>query len=173
MEVRCDHCGQVQKVADNIFGKREKVDLPCPGCGKSIRVVNPKLATFRVEATRKKVPSITSEVAEDGRLLRLPEGLAFSLEVLEGKEKGTVYPVDKPRITIGRANADVVISDKLVSRVHCALEISDEQVLLRDLGSTNGTLVNNKPIERAELSGGSTFRVGEHVFRLVMKSKGT
>lgn len=173
MEVRCHHCGNVQTVGDDIFGKRENADLTCSACGKSFQVVNPKLATFRVDTTRKKVPSITSEVSPEGRMLRLPQNHEISLKVLEGEEKGTVYPVNRPRIVIGRANTDVIVNDRMSSRLHCALEISDEWVLLRDLGSTNGTLVNDEPIQVATLTNGSTFRIGQHIFQLVITPKGT
>lgn len=172
MEVRCHHCQHVQTVEGDIFGNREKADLTCAACGKSFQIINPKLGTLRVDTTRKKLPSITSEVSPDGRLLHLPEHQEISLKVLEGEEAGTVYPVIKPRITIGRANADVTVNDHLISRIHCALEISDEWILLRDLGSTNGTLVNNEPIEAATVSNGSTFRVGKHLFELVIIPKG-
>lgn len=172
MEVRCQQCGHVQSFADDLFGNREKVDLTCPACGQTLRVVNPKLATFRLETTRKKLSPLTEELSVEGRTLRLPENQELSLKVLEGEEKGTVYPVAKPRITIGRAHADVIINDRMSSRLHCALEVSDESVLLRDLGSTNGTLVNDQPIQIATLSSGSTFRIGKHVFQLVVTPKG-
>ncbi len=149
------------------------MDFSCPACGKRFQVINPKLATLRVEPTRKKVTPVTEDVSPEGHILRLPEDREISLKVLEGAEQGTVYPITKPRITIGRANADVTIDDRMTSRLHCALEISDDEVLLRDLGSTNGTIVNNKPIETARLSSGSTFRIGKHVFELVVTPKGS
>ncbi len=172
MEVRCHHCGQAQAVGDNIFGNREKAEVTCSACGKRFQVINPHLATLRSETTRRVVPSITSEVSADGRMLRLPPSHEISLKVIEGKETGTVYPVNKPRVTIGRTNADVIVNDKMSSRLHCALEISDEWVLLRDLGSTNGTLVNDQPIQTATLKDGSTFRIGSHAFQLVIAPKG-
>jgi len=145
----------------------------CPACKGSLQVVNPKLATFRASSTKKKVEAITSTVADDGRILRLPEDKEISLKALEGEEKGTVYPVGKPRVTIGRANADITVSDRMVSRLHCALEISGESVLLRDLESTNGTLVDDKLIDTAPLSHGSTFRIGGHLFQLAITPKGS
>jgi len=42
---------------------------------------------------------------------------------------------------------------------------------LRDLGSTNGTLVNDELIAAATLENGSTFRIGKHVFQLVISPK--
>jgi len=172
VEICCHHCGHAFQVTGDIFvTNRERADIVCPACQGSLQVVNPKLATFRAGSTNKKVSSITSAVTDDGRLLHLPEDEEISLKVLEGEEKGTVYPVSKPRVTIGRANADITVSDRMVSRVHCALEISEEGVLLRDLESTNGTLVDDRPIQTAPLSHGSTFRIGCHLFQLVIAAK--
>ncbi len=171
MEVRCHHCGKVHRVPRDIFDDRDRVNLPCPACGKSFQVLNPKVETLRVDTTRKKVAPINAEVTPEGRLLHLPEDQDLSLKVLEGIGKGTVYRVEKPRITIGRTNADVIIDDRMASRVHCALEVSDDGLLLRDLESTNGTMVDNKLIKTALLSSGSTFRIGQHVFQVLIVPK--
>lgn len=173
MEVRCTHCGQGHRIPRDIFEKGEdKVSLSCPGCGKSFQVPNPKLTTLRVEPTNRKVTSVTGNFSFEGRELRLPENDEITLKAVEGKEKGTVYPVLKPRLTIGRANSDILLDDLAASRVHCALEVSAQGVTIRDLDSTNGTFVNDVPIDIAELKNGSTFRIGEHVFQLVIGSKG-
>lgn len=158
-------------VTDDPFGNREKADVTCPACGGTSRIVNPKLATFRLDTTKKKVSPLTSEVGSDGRPLSLPEDHEISLKVLEGQEKGTVYSVAKPRVTIGRVNADIVVNDPLISRVHCVLEIGEDGVLLRDLGSTNGTMVEGQRIQTAFLSSGSTFRVGRHILQLTITPK--
>ena len=171
MEVRCYHCASVQDVGDDIFGNHEKASVTCSKCGKPFQVINPKLATFRAETTRRTVPSITSELSIDGLPLSLPEDQEVSLKVLDGKEKGTVYPVYKPRITIGRANADVIVNDLLSSRVHCSIEVCDRVIVLRDLESTNGTFVNEEPIQTAKLENGSTFRIGAHSFQVVVTPK--
>ena len=172
MEVRCPHCPGVQSISEDVFGNREKVDVACQACGKPFQVVNPKVATLRMETTRKSVTTVNLEYTEDGRLLALPQDKEISLKVLEGNEAGTVFSVAKPRITIGRSNADITINDRVVSRLHCALEISEDSVLLRDLGSTNGTIVGNQPVETAILTSGSTFRVGMHIFQLLITPKG-
>jgi pSer/pThr/pTyr-binding forkhead associated (FHA) protein len=172
MDARCHHCGHVQAIEDDIFGNHERVDYPCTACGKTFQVINPKLATFRAQTTRKKLPTINSDLGTEGQFLSLPQNQAITLRALEGNEKGTVYPVTKPRLTIGRANADIVIQDPLSSRVHCSIEISDQSVLLRDLESTNGTYVDDQPIQTVELSNGSVFRIGGHSFRLAITPKG-
>lgn len=173
MQIRCDQCGTVMELKADFFGDREKAQVECSGCGRMAWVVNPMLATLRQEPTKKKINSVTSEIGTDGRRLHLPENVEISLRALEGKEGGTVYAVPKPRMTIGRGNADIVVDDPMISRIHCALEVSDEGIRLLDLGSTNGTLVGEHPIESADLSSGSTFRAGEHLFQLVVSPKKT
>jgi len=172
MEVRCYHCAGVQTVRDDIFGNHEKINISCSKCGKTFQVINPKLATFHAEATRRTVPSITSELSIEGLPLSLPQDREISLKVLDGLEKGTVYPVHKPRLTIGRANSDVIVNDQLSSRVHCSIEVCNRTIVLRDLESTNGTFVNDEPIQTAKLENGSTFRIGAHSFQVVVTSKG-
>ena len=171
MEVRCPHCGREQSVSEESLGAREKVEVSCLSCGQTFGVVNPQVATLRFEATRKSAPSGPSEYSEEGRLLTLPEDKKISLRVLEGSEAGTIFAVAKPRVTIGRSNVDIVINDRVVSRQHCALEVSEEGVLLRDLGSTNGTIVGSELVQTATLTSGSTFRIGMNIFQLLITSK--
>jgi predicted Zn finger-like uncharacterized protein len=172
MEVRCPHCPSVQSISEDVFGIHEKVDVACQACGQTFLVVNPKVATLRMETTRKSAATVNVGYAEDGRLLALPQDKQITLKVLEGNEVGTVFSVAKPRVTIGRSNADITINDRVVSRLHCALEISEDSVLLRDLGSTNGTIVGSQLVETATLTSGSTFRVGMHILQLLITSKG-
>ena len=171
MQNRCDYCGTVMELSADVFGGREKAEVKCPDCGRLVWVVNPMLETLRQEPTKKKLNPVTSEIGTDGHVLHLPDNTEISLRALEGRESGTVYAVPKPRMTVGRANADIIINDPMISRMHCALEVSDEGIRLLDLGSTNGTFVNDQQIESAVLSSGSTFRVGEHLFQLVISPK--
>jgi pSer/pThr/pTyr-binding forkhead associated (FHA) protein len=70
--------------------------------------------------------------------------------------------------TVGRtARADFIVDAALVSRLHCRLtaDVSD-QLVVEDLGSTNGTLVNGKKVHRGVLRVGDTLRVGRVEFRV-------
>jgi pSer/pThr/pTyr-binding forkhead associated (FHA) protein len=63
--------------------------------------------------------------------------------------------------TVGRApRADFILDVALVSRLHCRLTASDEQLEVLDLKSTNGTYVNDKRVEKARLSKGDRLRIG-------------
>jgi pSer/pThr/pTyr-binding forkhead associated (FHA) protein len=63
--------------------------------------------------------------------------------------------------TIGRASAaDFIVDVALVSRVHCRLTATDGHLEVEDLSSTNGTFVNDKKVDRANLATGDRLRVG-------------
>jgi pSer/pThr/pTyr-binding forkhead associated (FHA) protein len=63
--------------------------------------------------------------------------------------------------TIGRApRADFIVDRALVSRLHCQLTAGDEKLEVQDLASTNGTFVNGKRVERAQIASGDRLRVG-------------
>lgn len=71
-------------------------------------------------------------------------------------------------LTFGRApDCDLVLSDDTVSRRHAALRTGEDgRWFLRDLGSTNGTWVNDRRIYDAEVCPGDAVRLGELAFRL-------
>src|SRR5438552_2043825 len=73
-------------------------------------------------------------------------------------------PLDKPRFTIGRKpDNDLVIDNPVVSGHH-ALIVSEEGVFfIEDLGSTNGTFVNDAKIQKEKLKNSDCIIVGKHV----------
>lgn len=74
---------------------------------------------------------------------------------------GLEFSLTKPITTLGRGNdADVRIDDGGASRMHCEVLLGSE-VVIRDLGSTNGTIVDGARIHEAVLSDGSIIRIGE------------
>jgi pSer/pThr/pTyr-binding forkhead associated (FHA) protein len=68
--------------------------------------------------------------------------------------------------TVGRtARADFIVDAALVSRVHCRLTADpSDQLVVEDLGSTNGTLVNGKRVRRGILKPGDRLTVGRVEF---------
>jgi pSer/pThr/pTyr-binding forkhead associated (FHA) protein len=69
--------------------------------------------------------------------------------------------------TIGRATrADFVVDAALVSRVHCRITAGEETLEVVDLGSTNGTFVNDKRMERGRAASGDRLRVGRVELRI-------
>ena len=87
--------------------------------------------------------------------------------ILESAEPPVVLrlPVNTVK-TIGRtARADFILDAALVSRLHCRLTAdASDQLVVEDLGSTNGTSVNGTRVDRAVLRTGDTLTVGRVEF---------
>jgi DNA-binding NtrC family response regulator len=65
----------------------------------------------------------------------------FVLRVLVGPDAGVLYPSAKERTVIGtHQSADLVLDDRASSRFHCEIDASGGRAIVRDLGSSNGTL---------------------------------
>ena len=63
--------------------------------------------------------------------------------------------------TVGRGTAAGFVVDRpLVSRVHCNLSATSAELVVEDLGSTNGTFVNDERVQRATLREGDLLRLG-------------
>jgi pSer/pThr/pTyr-binding forkhead associated (FHA) protein len=76
-------------------------------------------------------------------------------------EEGTFRLTPGAVKTVGRApRADFILDVALVSRLHCRLTATDGHLEVEDLSSTNGTFVNDKKVDRANLASGDRLRVG-------------
>lgn len=101
--------------------------------------------------------------------LQMPAGKRLSLAVIDGPDAGTVFRIEKPRITVGRGGADVTINDNDASRQHAAVEVRDTAYTLHDLSSTNGTLVDGQKISSPqELQNHGEFQIGSSVLMLIV-----
>jgi len=90
--------------------------------------------------------------------------LTESIEIIFRSSLGErkVCRIKKPKICIGSSlENDIIISDDYISRKHCKLELSDEGLVLIDLGSTNGTSYEGEKIERIHLSRRGKFTIGK------------
>lgn len=90
----------------------------------------------------------------------------YALRFISGKYQGGEFPIAAEReILIGRSNElDVVLVEDMVSRKHAKISWHNDSLIIEDLGSTNGTFVNGRKVERAPLVAGSTLQVGEVTF---------
>ena len=94
------------------------------------------------------------------------------LVVLAGESVGRVIRLDPHKdLTIGRTRGCQLFFDcENISREHAIFEMGDEgQTLIRDLGSTNGTLVNGKKVDRAVLQDGDRICLGNVILRYSFK----
>jgi pSer/pThr/pTyr-binding forkhead associated (FHA) protein len=90
------------------------------------------------------------------------------LLVVRGQPQGKLLVFPSGDYVIGRGDeCHIRPNSSWVSRQHCILHVSEECVTLKDLGSTNGTLINGRRVmgER-ELSDGDHVQIGPLVFKL-------
>lgn len=82
--------------------------------------------------------------------------------------------LDKLPVVIGRnPDADARLDDRWVSRVHCEISEIDGTLVVRDLDSRNGTLVNGQSIKEAHLMPGDRLTVGLTSFKVQYKRNPT
>ena len=64
-------------------------------------------------------------------------------------------------VIIGRGDqADVIVDDRWVSRVHCELSMLEDQLVVRDLESKHGTYINENAVGRAAVHSGDRLELG-------------
>lgn len=82
-------------------------------------------------------------------------------------------PLARPEMTVGRdAVNDISIPFRSMSRAHCAFVKKEDGVYVRDLGSSNGTLVNDRPaMGEVKLSDRDQIKIGEFRIRYYVESK--
>ena len=84
-----------------------------------------------------------------------------SLIQIYGPNLGQRYVLDQAEHSIGRDAAnDIVIDSDTVSRNHAHIFVINQQVVLKDLGSTNETRVNQRHVDRCVLRDGDTVQWG-------------
>src|SRR3989338_2003383 len=92
------------------------------------------------------------------------------LVLIAGQPLGRKFPLLPPRIIIGRGEAvELRVDEKSVSREHAevAVDSKNDEVLITDLRSTNGTYVNDVPVDSAVLKEGDIIRLGTTIFKFL------
>lgn len=86
-----------------------------------------------------------------------------NIVVREKDHEPEVIPLDRPRMTIGRSvRSDIHLQDPFASRLHAVIQYDGAYVMLADIGSSNRTIVNGKPItEPRRLNPGDVIYIGE------------
>ncbi|MCX7702821.1 MAG: serine/threonine-protein kinase [Planctomycetota bacterium] len=92
------------------------------------------------------------------------------LRVTEGADRGKEFNLLKDgRYSIGRSlEADFQIADMMASRVHAVVTVAKGKAVIEDLKSTNGTLLNGKPIQSAPLHSGDVITIGSTSMEFLM-----
>lgn len=179
MTINCPQCGSDVAPPDPPERK-----VACPNCRASFAVVSsappPGLSrSARGETTYTRKPAAEEDgpppeertrqrTRRSAAGLKLPSGKKYALTALDGPDRGRTFPVDKPRIVIGRSDADVMLSDPQVSRQHAALEFDEENVTLVDLNSRNGTRLHGERIDSSPLVNFGEFIIGDTTLVLMV-----
>ncbi len=84
------------------------------------------------------------------------------LRVKSGPDRGVEIEAVRQRVTVGRSAVnDLILTDTSVSGTHLEIILGEKEILLRDHGSTNGTLVNGIQIKEAWIEPGMTISLGK------------
>jgi len=133
---------------------------------------------METEMTKGQKSDTAAGTVVDSRLAphRLKEGLVppdtgIYLRIEEGPGRHEVYTLSAGGVyLIGRKDADIVIEDEKVSRKHAEIGLyGPGAYVLRDLASTNGTLLNGRRVsEKAKLRHWDLIRVGDTELRFAV-----
>jgi two-component system cell cycle response regulator len=115
-------------------------------------------------------------VADDDTLkLRLEEAKSTSpvLVVISGKPLGKSFFLTKESIILGRdLTADISIGETSISRRHTEFKVTADGIEVLDLGSTNGTFVNDQKVEAPRpLEDGDLVRCGSTILKFLKEGK--
>lgn len=178
MQITCDNCFTVYDPSEKKRGPAscpycEHINKPSSLPARSEEGLgadpNKTMLTF-TEGEQKNEGSAVQKMIK-GKLPALPVAKTWILTILEGDEKGKRFLLNKPVIRIGRKGADLSLRDPEVSRQHCVIQIYDESLILRDLKSSNGTLVNGFLIKEELLKDQDRIRIGNSTLQLSVQSK--
>ena len=185
MIVECDRCHAKYQYDEARFGGKPAKALRCSKCRAIFEVVNirafeaqpglsprvPPDETVQRHGDRPRGVTVRPDHSPPAEL-KLPQDLKLSLAVIAGPDAGRIFPIEKPRVVIGREGVDLALDDPEVSRQHAAIEVSGERVLVLDLGSSNGTFVGDQSIAMAPLENQAEFTIGGSTLMLIVTPAG-
>jgi predicted Zn finger-like uncharacterized protein len=178
--ITCPQCDTKYRYDEARFGGADVKTVKCTSCHHSFDVRNPldepssatsigKMFTDTPSEVRPAVQDTEPEPAELPELPPLPKDQRYSLAVIAGSQAGSVFPITKPRIYLGRGSVmDVQVKDSEVSRKHAMIEVRANKVMLIDLGATNGTWVGGERADEAEIANQGEFTLGSTTLMLII-----
>lgn len=96
------------------------------------------------------------------------------LTAIAGRLKGAVFSIEEFPVVIGRETAATLcLADASVSRRHTQIEKENDEFVILDLESLNGTFINDVPIKRRTLQHGDRVRIGDSQFLFLLHESDT
>ncbi len=151
--VFCNQCGH----------RNPPVSAFCSACGTVLDLVSDHTITLAKTDALQDAPGPDDDIQVS--LSNISRGTAI-LVLRGGEGEGDHFVLSSAITTIGRhADSDIALDDITVSRRHCEVLIDGGRFVVRDVGSLNGTYVNQKRVDEIELSQGDELQIGK--FHLV------
>lgn len=123
------------------------------------------------------IARIESQSSSNTRILKLSPltssmtVMEWELELQEPQAPARRFKISKNKTVLGsHPECDIVLRDDYISGKHCQFEKKGEALVVVDLHSTNGTLMNGQKIQEATVESGGKIKVGETIVTLVGKS---
>lgn len=118
-----------------------------------------------LDQRKKTVVTVISKITDR------PSAKSACLVMIYGLDLGKKFNLEKPKLIIGRSSkCDIQIDQESVSRSHAQLVNTGQAVVLRDLGSTNGTYVNDELVQEVHLRDGDLIKIGRTIFKFLSGS---
>ncbi|MDP4928722.1 MAG: FHA domain-containing protein [Ilumatobacteraceae bacterium] len=151
--VFCNQCGH----------RNPPLSAFCSACGTVLDIVSDHTITLAKTDSLQDAPGPEDDVQVS--LTNISRGTAI-LVLRGGEGEGDHYVLSSPLTNIGRhADSDISLDDITVSRRHCEITSENSRFIVRDVGSLNGTYVNQKRVDVIELTQGDELQIGK--FHLV------
>lgn len=116
--------------------------------------------------------TLIDENLKVGQITSIPEDIDARLHIVAGDDVGRVIPLGSPSTVIGREpECALIIDDPRVSGRHALVYFAGGEFRVKDLGSTNGTLLNGSALTDAAYRDGDDLRVGRSVIRIEIDFK--
>ena len=131
----------------------------CQRCGAFMAVSDGQTggdstATYRISETGEFEEVPIEQVVARGAMLVIRAG---------GGRAGEAFPLERPRLSVGRRpDSDVFLDDVTVSRDHALIVRRGSDYHLDDCGSLNGTYVNRHRIDSHQLADGDELQIGKY-----------
>jgi len=151
--VFCNHCGHRNPPSSTF----------CSSCGAVL-----DKPSLRTNVLPKTDPLLDGLLDDDNAVVHAGEvdPGEVMLVVRQGPEIGTRYTLHGDSVSVGRVpDNDIQLDDFTVSRQHAVLVRENQDWILRDLGSLNGTYVNNERVDECIVRHGDALQIGR--FHLV------
>lgn len=153
-DIGCPECGQIVEVANEANGIPSQ--LTCGHCNRVFSLSDGRDQMGETAVLEKEKPH-RGAMLDIALVGHLRVSGSMSLEAPSALRPG--------KTIVGREDSDIIASDSTLSAQHFEIDSSDNQFMIQDLGSTNGTRVNGEPLSAAvALQNGDRIEAGKTTF---------